>query len=297
MRWRSNRVGGAQAADMNPAEVKSTKMSVDVMNSANAAQMDDQRFGSPSAGQVSPRVSIIIASYQYGRFLADAIESALRQTVPCEVIVVDDGSTDNSVEVARRYPVTVVALPHQGVCETRNHGAKLARGEYLLFLDADDVLLSGHVEKCLAALERAPSRIAYAYTPVDLFGAKTGRVDSPPFSADILTKYNFVNVSALVRRKAFERVGGFDPELRVGYEDYELWLRMLDLGYEGILVADVALQYRRHGKSRNDFSNDDYHKLLDMFRRKFPRLYEQYSWYIFRGDAIIRRDRVRGRWA
>jgi glycosyltransferase involved in cell wall biosynthesis len=249
----------------------------------------DDLQGSP------PRVSIVIASYQYGRFISDAIESALGQTVPCEVIVVDDGSTDDSVEIARRYPVQVAALEHQGVCEARNHGAKMARGDYLLFLDADDVLVAEHVEKCLYALMLASPRIAYAYTPMDLFGSETGRFASRPFSARSLTHSNFVNVSSLIRREAFERVGGFDPEMRVGLEDYELWLRMLDHGYEGIFVDEVALRYRRHGKSRNHFGESEKKKILERFREKFSRLYDEYNWYLFKGDGIIRRHRVSGR--
>lgn len=263
-----------------------------------AREVEMRRLGLRDSGERSsearglgPRVSIVIASYQYGRFLGEAIESALSQTVPCEVIVVDDGSTDGSVDIARKYPVTVVALEHQGVCEARNHGAKLAKGDYLLFLDADDVLLPNHVETCLRVLTEAPSKIAYAYTPMEMFGAETGRFDSRPFSARSLAQNNFVNVSALVRREAFERAGGFNPEMKVGLEDYELWLRMLDHGYEGVFVEDVALQYRRHGPSRNGFSDEARKQMFESFRRKFPKLYEEFGWYLLRGDGVIRRER------
>lgn len=221
----------------------------------------------------SPAVSIVIASFQYGRFLAEAIESALAQTIPVEVIVVDDGSTDESVAVARRYPVTVVELERGGVCRVRNRGADLAKAPYLIFLDADDRLPPNYASLCLVALEAAPKNVAYVYTPMDRFGAETGRFASRAFDARALTRGNFVHVSALVRRDVFLNVGGFDPALRLGYEDYDLWLRMLDRGYEGLFVADVALEYRRHATSRNTLSDAQLALLRRQLMVRYPGLF------------------------
>ncbi|MBM4359609.1 MAG: glycosyltransferase [Deltaproteobacteria bacterium] len=221
----------------------------------------------------TPLVSIVIACFEYGRFLEEAIQSALAQTVDIEVIVIDDGSTDDSVTVARRHPVRVDVLNRVGVCRVRNHGASLARGRYLLFLDADDRLPSDYTLRCLAALERAPARVAYAYTPMDLFGTETGRFPSRPFAPRSLVVGNFVHVSALVRREAFEQVGGFDPNLRLGWEDYDLWLRLLDRGFHGTFVPETALQYRRHGPSRNTLSKEQQAYLKRLLALRYPRLF------------------------
>lgn len=227
-------------------------------------------------------VSIVIASFQYGRFLAEAIESALAQTIPVEIIVVDDGSTDESLEVARRYPVKTVTLDRGGVCRVRNRGAELATGRYLLFLDADDRLPSDYAERCLARLEAAGKKVAYVYTPMDRFGAETGRFASRPFDARALLRGNFVHVSALVHRDVFLQAGGFDPALRSGYEDYDLWLRLLDRGYEGVLLGDVALQYRRHASSRNSLSESQ----LRLLRRQLILRYPALHWRQFAAQPL-----------
>ena len=87
-------------------------------------------------------VSVIISSYNYDRFIGETIESVLAQTRPAdEVIVVDDGSTDNSTDVIRSFgsPVTLITQKNQGVCKARNVGAGIAKGEILVFLDSDDL--------------------------------------------------------------------------------------------------------------------------------------------------------------
>ena len=91
---------------------------------------------------MNPLISIIITNYNYGRFLAEAIESALAQTwQDREILFIDDGSTDDSVDIARRYPITVLTQKNYGVCIARNNALSLARGEYVMFLDADDRLV------------------------------------------------------------------------------------------------------------------------------------------------------------
>src|SRR6185369_12154028 len=97
----------------------------------------------------TPLVSIVIANRDCGRFLGDAIESALRQTHPSiEVTVVDDGSTDDSVAIARRYPVQVLEQEHAGTALARNRGASASHGHLLVFLDVNDMLEPTFVERC-----------------------------------------------------------------------------------------------------------------------------------------------------
>jgi glycosyltransferase involved in cell wall biosynthesis len=219
-------------------------------------------------------VSIIIANFNYGRFLSEAIESAIHQTHPCvEVIVIDDGSTDDSLEVARRYPVTLVPQKNQGVGAARNHGAAIAKGQYLVFLDSDDVLEATYVTHCLEALKQREESVAYAYTGMRYFGAEDRVYCSRPFDAKALWAGNFVHASALVRRNAFERVGGFDPTWRLGHEDYELWVRMLHHGFQGVLVPEPLLHYRRHGAGRNALSREQHRELRWRLRFTYPRFY------------------------
>jgi glycosyltransferase involved in cell wall biosynthesis len=199
-------------------------------------------------------VSVVILCHNYGRFLAEAIESALGQThVPLEVIVIDDGSTDDSYETALRYspPIRVVRQPNVGLVEGHNRGLREAVGEYVTRLDADDALQPSYVETLLAALLREP-HAAYAYSAMEYFGAKSGQFRARPFSPALLLAGNYVNSSALVRRADALAVGGFHANEENAFEDWDFWLRLLESGKYGVAVQEPLLRYRRHEEpSRN----------------------------------------------
>ena len=109
-----------------------------------------------------PSVSVVITCYNYGRFLADAVASVQAQTYPAsEIVVIDDGSTDSTAEVARALPVRYVHQANAGVSRARNHGATVTGGELLMFLDADDMLRPTYLERCVQALTHGrPARAA-----------------------------------------------------------------------------------------------------------------------------------------
>ena len=220
---------------------------------------------------MTPLVSIVIANFNYGRFLGEAIESALAQTHPrLEVLVVDDGSTDDSRDVAARYSVRLLEQENAGVARARNRGANEARGELVVFLDADDVLEPSFVERCWSALATAPADVAYAYTQMQLFGDEDAVFASREFHGPELLRNNFVPVTCLLRRDVFLAAGGFDPRFRA-YEDWELWLRLFARGHRGVLVPEPLLRYRRHGRTRDRISHDDAVATLWEMRAANPR--------------------------
>ena len=228
----------------------------------------------PPASGPAPLVSIVIASYNYGRFLGEAIASALAQRdAAVEVVVVDDGSTDDSAAVAGRFPVRLIRQVNAGVCLARNRGAAAAHGELLVFLDADDLLEPDYVARCREALAVSGPTVAYAYTQMRLFGEEEGIFASRPFDARAMLRERFVHGAALLRRASFDEVGGFDPAWRNGLEDYELWIRLLDRGYTGTFVSEPLLRYRRHGPSRNDLAPETIRSLLWRLKVSYPRLF------------------------
>ena len=196
---------------------------------------------------MNPLVSIIITNYNYGRYLAEAIESALAQTwQDREILFIDDGSTDDSVDIARRYPITVLTQKNSGVCIARNNALSLARGEYVMFLDADDRLVPTAVERMLERLRHAPSDVGYVSGQMEYFGVKTGLFASHPFDPHKLAKANFVCATTLLRRQVIVDAGGYDDGFRMLREDWELYLRLWSRGYRGEFLQEVILEYRKH---------------------------------------------------
>jgi glycosyltransferase involved in cell wall biosynthesis len=208
---------------------------------------------------MTPLVSLVVLCHDYGRHLPEAIESALAQDYPqLEVLVVDDGSTDDSLEVARRYEprARVLTQANQGLARTCNRGVREANGELFAFVSADDRLEPTYVSELAAALERQPDA-AFAYCAATLFGAESGVMPSRPFSAySLIRGRNYINGSALTRREAYLDAGGYPEDLPEGaFDDWDFWLTMVERGYRGTYVPKPLLHWRRHeGGSKNPAS-------------------------------------------
>ncbi len=210
-------------------------------------------------------VSLIIPCYNYGRFAAEAIESALLQTYPPdEILFIDDASTDDSVEVARRYEprIRVEANPRNlGVVANFSKAVSLTKGDYVCLLGADNRFRSDYVEKAKAALD-ADREVAIAYTHFALFGQKaaaeataTKSAPHPRVPGLFLTKFpakpqrpieeeNYIHGSSMYRRTAYDQVGGYAA---TGLpEDQFLFARMLSAGWKARLVDEFLLEYRQH---------------------------------------------------
>lgn len=198
-------------------------------------------------------VSVIIPCFNGEKHLREAIESVLAQDLqPTEVIVVDDGSTDRSPEIARSFgpPVIVIEQPNRGVSATRNHGILRATGEIVAFLDADDLLLPGCLERRVAMLQSQNSDVLIgSYASLNSNGAleprKHNGVPSNSVSFwDMLGGDYCVGQSGmLVRREFFERVGGFDP-LMAACEDWDWQVRASVFGSVGF-DAEPLVAYRQ----------------------------------------------------
>ena len=241
----------------------------------------------PREGDV--RVSVVIPCYNYGRLLGAAIDSALAQEPkPCEVLIVDDGSSDETQAVAEKYPgrVRYVYRDHAGVSAARNAGAKLSSGDFIVFLDADDLLEPGYFAACYGALAHSPDRVAYAYTPVRYIGRQEGVSKASPFSLRTLRYGNYVNVSAMLRRRAVLEAG-FREDLR-GLEDFDFFLTLGERGYSGVRVNEPLLRYRKHNSS-SDRLSDDWSTYFEMVMAAHPHLYPRHVRIAIRAFALLDR--------
>ena len=198
--------------------------------------------------------SVIIPCYNQGRFLADAIESALRQTYSApEIIVVDDGSSDDAVAVAARYPsVRCVRQENGGAPSARNRGLDASRGEFVVFLEADDRLLPHAVADGVESLCAHPNWafVTGHVTVIDQQGSPAGtpaqsHADGDQFLALLRSNYIWTPGAVLYRRSALDAVGGFDPAA-LGSADYDLNIRIASRSPIGCHHR-VVLEYRQHG--------------------------------------------------
>lgn len=199
-------------------------------------------------------VSIVITHYNQGDVVTAAIESALHQTVACEVIVVDDGSTAHHRKALEGFPVQVLDVPHRGYPKAVEQGVAASNGRHIVILNGDDVLHPRFVERMLGALAANPSA-RLAYSGAYLFGPHTGipgrgvRLHARPFDAALLARGNHLTVTALMQRSVWDDVSGFDPELPM-LEDWDFWLRVASRGIQAVTV-DEPLFYYRHAQRRS----------------------------------------------
>jgi len=195
------------------------------------------------------KVSIIIPCWNQAHWLPEAIESALNQThKDVEVIVVNDGSPDNTSEVARKYPVKLVEKENGGLSSARNAGIKASTGEYILTLDADDKILPEFVEKCLEANDDIVS------TAQQEFGDTNHLWDYQPIhpTKEMFLVDNQINCCSLYKKEIWETVEGYDENMKLGYEDWDFWAQATKAGYTITVIREPLFLYRKHGKSMID---------------------------------------------
>jgi glycosyltransferase involved in cell wall biosynthesis len=183
---------------------------------------------------MTPLVTVVIPTFNYGHLVGEAVDSALAQTHPrVEVIVVDDGSTDDTADRLARYGdrIRVMRQANQGLSAARNAGIRAASGEFVALLDSDDAFHPRKLERQAAAFAARPELtligtahfsdepVAWASVP-----DSPPRVVTPPLD-ELVTSTRFAPSSAMLRRSAFDAVGLFDTELR-SVEDRDMWIRV-----------------------------------------------------------------------
>ncbi|MBC7962179.1 MAG: glycosyltransferase [Steroidobacteraceae bacterium] len=198
-------------------------------------------------------VSVIIPCYNYAHYLSEAVTSVINQTLQdFELIIVNDGSTDNTREVAESliqkytsHTITLINQQNSGQpAISRNNGISASRGLFIFCLDADDMIEPAMIEECLRLLE-SNSGIAIAYTDRLDFDGVEGVVQAGEYDFSRLIHANHISYCALYRREVWERVGGYRENVKA-VEDWDFWIAAGALGYYGKRVPHPLFKYRRH---------------------------------------------------
>ena len=217
-------------------------------------------------GDGNSDVTVVVTCFNYGRYLREAVDSALGQEGGApQVVVVDDGSTEpGTLEALGQLPpeVEVVRQENRGVCAARNAGMSRVQTPYALVLDADDRLRPDALQVLRAPLDRE-AELGFAYGRMQFFGDWEGVLRFPPYDPYALLYRHTIGLSALMRRKLIEDTGGFDEKF-LHFEDWELWLDALEHGWRGEQVDAVTVEYRKHGGSK---VGDDRRSYRDTYRR------------------------------
>lgn len=224
-------------------------------------------------------ITAVIPCFNYGRYLREAVDSALGQVGgPPRVVVVDDGSTDEATGPAlAELPeaVWVVRQPNSGVATARNRGFAESETPYVLFLDADDRLAPGALAALRAPLDAdAGRRVGFAYGHQRFFGEMSGEFRFPPYDPYRLLDRHLIGPTALMRRELVQDVGGYDPAFRL-YEDWEIWINALAHDWRGVRVDAVTHEYRRARESKLSRDRREYRTLRRQLRAKHGRLYRR----------------------
>ena len=224
------------------------------------------------------KISVIIPVYNGARYLAEAIESVLAQTrPPDEIVVVDDGSTDESPRVAQRFakPVFYHHQTHSGAGAARNLGIVQAKGDWLAFLDADDLWLPDKLARQIALLKSEPD-LAMVFGGVEQFvSPDLDEIHRPSLQIQTPAGNGYLVGTILIRRATFERVGYFSTTLRIG-EFMGWYAQAKEMGLKSGLVPEIVMHRRIHANNlmrREDNIGRDYARILKttLDRRRAPK--------------------------
>jgi glycosyltransferase involved in cell wall biosynthesis len=207
-----------------------------------------------------PKISVIMPVWNSDLYLAEAVESVLNQTFSdFELIALDDGSTDNSLEILRNFAkndprIKVMSFEHQGYSPLLNLGLSMAMGEYIARMDSDDVCLAERFEKQVLFLDNHPDFVAvgsqalkidpesdpigYTNFPLDHHAIDMNQIDG---------RGKIMHPASMIRQSALSVIDGYRPEFEPG-EDFDLFLRLAEVGKLANL-PDALLKYRMHTKN------------------------------------------------
>jgi glycosyltransferase involved in cell wall biosynthesis len=232
----------------------------------------------PPAG---PAVSVIIPCYKQAHYLPESVQSVLDQTfTDWELIIVNDGSPDETSVVAEQLRqkrpdrIRLLEKANGGLSSARNAGIRVAQGKYIFLLDADDRIQPTMLEKTKTVLDTRP-KVGFAYTHIQHFGDLTNVYSLPDFDrGTLIAKDNIVCAMSLVRKAAWQQVGGYNEAMREGYEDWDFWIGCVEHGWEGFRIPEPLACYRKSATSMLSGANQKRERLIATIVCNHPRLYD-----------------------
>lgn len=197
--------------------------------------------------QATPLVSIIVPCYNHGKFIEAALASAAALTYPnTEVIIIDDGSTDPfTIEMLKKLEssYTVIRQANQGPSVARNNAVKHSKGEFVLALDSDNKVRPEYLSIAIPLFLKNP-KLGVVYSDFQYFGDSNEVKRLFDFDISRMLVYNYIDMCSVMRRTAFDELGGFDEYMsKRGLEDWDFWIGMYEKGWELLHLNQVMFDY------------------------------------------------------
>lgn len=233
---------------------------------------------------MNPTISVIVPVYNQAEYLEDCLESVYGQNVH-EIIVVNDGSTDGSGEIAERFmfrqfpgiesPVKVIHQVNKGLASARNTAIMNATGQWILPLDSDDILKENAIQRFTEVIyqtqQEAPDIIAPSF---ECFGLREDKVILGGFNLEQLRQANRLGYFSLIKRSKLLEIGGYSPKMRWGFEDYHLWFNLFSRGAKILVLDDILVKYRIRSNSMITEANMHSDELMGQIKKDFPHLWQ-----------------------
>lgn len=229
-------------------------------------------------------VSIVMPCYNLGLYLQEAIDSARNQTYEnIEIIIVDDGSTDGyTVNLLKQISekssdIRVMFQANAGPSGARNTGIREAAGEFILCLDSDDILCPDYIKNVMPIFSKDDSNdIGFVTTWIQEFGRRHNIWKTEDYNPSKLLVENIVHGASIFRKEAWEKAGGYKTDMRGGYEDWDFWISIVEVGYRWVMVPEIYFMYRIRDNSVSATASKKHLELYSKILRSHGKIFSKY---------------------
>ena len=224
-------------------------------------------------------VSVIVPVYNSEKYIAEALDSILASDyADIEVICIDDGSSDSSLQILEEYAVRdnrvrVYSQKNAGACVARNYAISLAKGELILPVDSDNKITSTFISRAVAVM-LSDEEIKVVAPRAEYFGDKIGEWKLPPFSLNLLARKNIIDTCAMYRKADWERVGGYCAKIKTR-EDWIFWIAVLKDGGKVVHLPEIEFYYRVRATSKRATNRHLKFNVIDTLNSLHPEFFER----------------------
>jgi glycosyltransferase involved in cell wall biosynthesis len=232
----------------------------------------------------SPKISVVIPCYNHANYLPSAVESVLLQTLQdFEIIIVNDGSTDNTSEISEQiindnssFQIKVINQHNSGLSNARNTGISQSSGQYILPLDADDTISPTMLQECTQVLDHHKS-VSIVYTDRQDFGEIDEVAMAGSFEMKYIKYFNQISYCSMYRKQIWDEIGGYRTNMKFSGEDWDFWVAAASRSHIGYHIQKPLFNYRRRSDGLFQEVQKNYEKIFAQIILNNPNVYSKHE--------------------